>query len=140
MIRKIWFYGWRFAMLVAMLAFTYFRFVTIGNTTKGLIHIGLDLVVIAGISYKLFTSRFCMRSPRQFFASSCNSESKLVNVTKRMLPCLLIFAFGFGLAYKLDFNTEKTLILLCFILFIICLSVAASFIDYCRIKEEKEEV
>ncbi len=137
MTKKIWFYGWRLAVLIAMLAWTYFRFMTIGNTTKGLIHIGLDLIVLVGITYKLFTSRFCMKSPRQFVASSCKSENKLVNVITWALPCIFIFTLGFGLAYKFDFNTEKTLILLCFILFIICLSVAVSFIDYCRINKEK---
>lgn len=138
-VEKIKFYGWRTAVVVAMLTWTYYRYELIGDTIKGLIHIGLDLIVIGFIARKLYTSKFRWASPRKYFSSAWSGENKLASITLWILPWTFVFAVAAGCIYKFGFDMDVALIIIGFVFFIMLLQGIVGFFDSCLVDKDKEK-
>lgn len=130
-------------MIIAiMVAWTYYRFELIGDTTKGLIKIGLDVVYIIFVTYKLYTSRFCYIPPLQYIRQKFDGKNKLLVCTPFILFIIAV-SIIICVIYKtpdgIVFNDTTGIVIGVTFFLIIIWSVFDYFADCLTGKSEKKE-
>lgn len=135
--RKLWYHSWRLMIIAIMVAWTVLRFEHIGDTTKGLIKIGLDVVCTIFVTYKLYTSRFCYIPPSQYIRQKFEGKNKLL-VCAPFIFFIIFTSIILCVIYKtpdgIVFN-DTTGIVIGFICFMIIVWSVFDYFADCLIKK-----